>query len=94
MKLPGHKYMRLPQLYERLFRTSMLQEHDALIDAEATARCFFELQKRGDVDEQKIITQKQVYRPAPDAAVKDTYKQWPLLLVVLFILFVLILWLL
>lgn len=93
MQLPGHKYMRLPQLYERLFRTPLRQEHNALIDAEATARCFFEMQRRGDVDEQKIADQVQIYRLHtidPQKKARPT-RLW--LLLALLLLFILMIWL-
>lgn len=103
--LPGHKYMRLPQLYERLFRTPMKQEHNALVDALATAHCFFELKKRGDVNEQIIQEQKQVYRlqPVGDQPVQDakftTHPKKSLttrlvLLLVLLAILIILLWLL
>ncbi|MEN7548405.1 3'-5' exonuclease [Rapidithrix thailandica] len=55
---PHQKFLRLGQLYTRLFQTTLENQHNALVDARATARCFFELQKRGDITD-KIITKQQ-----------------------------------
>lgn len=41
------KYPSLSELYYRLFGESMVGAHDALNDVRATAKCFFELRKRG-----------------------------------------------
>ena len=51
---PRCKYLRLGDLYELLFKKPLLHQHNALIDATATADCFFELIKR---DEIKSFTQ-------------------------------------
>ena len=48
---PEAEYFRLPQLYEFLFNDKMERSHNAMIDAEATAKCFFEIQKRGEISE-------------------------------------------
>ena len=58
----GHKYLRLNQLYERLFGVAMQQQHNALADATATARCFFEMRKRGDITEEIMAQQKRSYK--------------------------------
>ncbi len=57
----GHKYMRLDQLYSRLFGIQLQQQHDALVDATATARCFFELRRKGEITESEVAQQKQSY---------------------------------
>lgn len=49
-KLPGkkgYKSPRLAELHQVLFGTDFDHAHDALADVEATARCFWELKKRG-----------------------------------------------
>lgn len=54
---PGVDYFRLPQLYDFLFDEKMERSHDAMIDAEMTAKCFFEIHSRGEIsdnDFQKI----------------------------------------
>lgn len=42
---------RLPQLHDFLFDEVMERSHNALIDAEMTAKCFFEIKNRGDISE-------------------------------------------
>lgn len=56
----GQKYLRLSELYKRLFQEPQQDEHDALSDALATARCFFVMYERGDIQEQ--IIQEQAKR--------------------------------
>ena len=46
---PHSKYLRLGQLYELLFKKSLLNQHNALVDSTATADCFFELAVRNDI---------------------------------------------
>ena len=43
----GFKWPSLQELYGRLFDADVIDGHDALVDARACARCFFELRKRG-----------------------------------------------
>ena len=57
IRLSRHRHMRLSELYLRLFQTPLQNEHDALADASATARCFFELWRKGDIDEVAIRQQ-------------------------------------
>ncbi|MFC7669787.1 hypothetical protein ACFQT0_22245 [Hymenobacter humi] len=40
MRYTNRRFLRLGELYQRLFEEAMPQEHDALADAYATARCF------------------------------------------------------
>jgi DNA polymerase-3 subunit epsilon len=61
-------YLRLGELYERLFHTPLERQHDALIDACATARCFFELHRQGDITDAVIAAQRPFRRPAASAA--------------------------
>jgi DNA polymerase-3 subunit epsilon len=56
-------YLRLGELYERLFHEPLLRQHDALVDAHATARCFFELEKKGDITAKVIAAQAPLRRP-------------------------------
>lgn len=49
-KLPGKKGFKAPrlsELHQVLFGTDFDHAHNALADVEATARCFWELKKRG-----------------------------------------------
>jgi DNA polymerase-3 subunit epsilon len=90
VRYPQHKYLRLGELYQRLFNASLEKEHDALVDAKATAECFFELWKNGDIDEQTLAKQQ-----LPDDAL-DTSEGWKtrsvymLIALVVFILFYLL----
>ena len=40
---PYHKFLRLGELYQLLFKKTLANQHNALVDAAATAECFFEL---------------------------------------------------
>ncbi|WP_245328288.1 3'-5' exonuclease [Hymenobacter aquaticus] len=57
------RFLRLGELYERLFREPLRRQHDALVDAQATARCFFELWRNGDITEQTLTAQTPPRRP-------------------------------
>lgn len=49
-KLPGKyglKWPKLEELYSILFQEQLQNNHDALVDIRATAKCFVELKKRG-----------------------------------------------
>ena len=52
-KLPGkygrYKWPELTELHLELFGEKFDGAHDALDDVKATARCFFEMKKRGDI---------------------------------------------
>ncbi len=43
----GYKWPNLTELYDKLFQTSFPDAHDALIDVLACAKCFFELKRKG-----------------------------------------------
>lgn len=43
----GYKYPSLSELYHFLFHKKIVNAHDALVDIKATAKCFFELKRRG-----------------------------------------------
>jgi len=58
VRKPWMKYLRLNELYEELFNRKLPRLHHALTDAEATAACFFELMKRGEIDERAIARQQ------------------------------------
>ena len=60
-------FLRLGEMYERLFNVPLEHQHDAMVDAEATAKCFFELVKRGDIDDAFIQKQQAVSVVAPAA---------------------------
>ncbi|MCW3089551.1 MAG: polymerase alpha subunit [Ferruginibacter sp.] len=46
---PHQKFLRLGDLYELLFKKPLLHQHNAIVDATATAECFFELVKRNEI---------------------------------------------
>lgn len=52
-ELPGsygkYKWPKLSELHYKLFGNNFKEAHNALIDAEACAKCFFELKKQGVV---------------------------------------------
>ena len=51
---PSEIYLRLNQLFEFLFNEKMERSHDAMIDAEMTAKCFFEIRSRGKISEDEL----------------------------------------
>ena len=69
----GRRFLRLPELYERLFGRPMLREHDALTDAQATADCFFELWRNGDIPDEAFDNQLPL---APPPAHKSKARSW------------------
>jgi DNA polymerase-3 subunit epsilon len=75
---PMPKSLLLGDLYAFLFYKPLLNQHNALTDAEAAAQCFFELLKRGEISE-KLITKQQ-----KEAGIKNL-KQTPLKFFQLFI---------
>lgn len=64
VKNPAVKYLRLGELYEALFNAPLTNQHHALADAKATARCFYELIRRGEITEETIANQqKKIQKP-------------------------------
>lgn len=55
---PTVNHLRLGELYARLFNAKLMNQHNALADANATADCFFELKKRGDITDATIDSQQ------------------------------------
>ncbi|MDP3988773.1 MAG: 3'-5' exonuclease [bacterium] len=45
----GYKWPKLSELHQKLFGEDILDAHNAMVDVNATARCFWELKKRGVV---------------------------------------------
>ena len=74
------QYLRLAELYQRQFGRPMLRQHDALADAEATAQCFFELQRTGDIDDDALASQARLQPPPTHAALaaarQPFWKYW------------------
>jgi DNA polymerase III subunit epsilon len=65
---PQSKYLRLDRLYAVLFQEKLENQHEALIDATATAACFFEMMKMGDIDAEIISRQQQAQSKKRNAA--------------------------
>ncbi|MGI4021515.1 MAG: 3'-5' exonuclease [Janthinobacterium lividum] len=57
---PQNKYLRLGDLYQFLFNQPLLHQHNALIDATATADCFFALLKNGEINDEYISKQQSL----------------------------------
>ena len=57
---PNQSFLRLGELYQRLFHEPQPRQHDALADAYATARCYFELQRQGAITPETIAQQGPV----------------------------------
>lgn len=55
---PSVNYLRLGELYALLFNATLKNQHNAMADAIATADCFFELVKRGDITDSTIEQQQ------------------------------------
>ena len=74
------QYLRLADLYQRQFGRPMGKQHDALADAEATAQCFFELRRTGDIDAEALASQPQLKPPPTHAALaaarRPFWKYW------------------
>lgn len=62
IKNPSLKFLRLEQLFSTLFNKTLENPHNAIVDARATAACFFELIKRAEINEE-IIEQQQKEEP-------------------------------
>lgn len=90
-------YLRLGELYQRLFQEPLKKEHHALVDATATARCFFELRRKGDINE-RLIEQQQQVKIALEEGDRAARRRraWPVVLLLLLALltaFLLMYWL-
>lgn len=82
VKNPSLKFFRLVELYDALFHAKLQSQHNALADANATADCFFELVKRGEVTDETIALQQKETCPA-ELKEKQTGCIFPLLLIIL-----------
>jgi DNA polymerase-3 subunit epsilon len=59
IKNPSIKFLRLEQLYNILFQKTLQNPHNAIVDAKATAKCFFELLYRQEINEEVIERQQK-----------------------------------
>jgi DNA polymerase III epsilon subunit-like protein len=56
----GFKWPKLEELHFRLFGEYIDGAHDALVDVEATKRCFFKLQEIGVIDKKAFTSKTQI----------------------------------
>jgi DNA polymerase-3 subunit epsilon len=61
IKNPTVKFLRLEQLYKILFDKTLDNHHNAIVDATATASCFFELMKRGEITGEIILQHQKEF---------------------------------
>ena len=80
---PMPRQMHLSELYSSLFYKELTNQHNAVVDAEATAMCFFELLNRGEINDKLIGKQNIEAEKWRDPTVKPSGCILP---VVLFIL--------
>jgi DNA polymerase-3 subunit epsilon len=73
MRYPAQGFLRLGELYQRLFHEPLTREHDALVDARAAARCFFEMRRQGTITDETMARQGPVELPAAASAPR---KRW------------------
>lgn len=55
-------YPKLEELHLKLFHEKMVRIHDAAVDVAATARCFFELKKRGEISDEALSNQQIIFK--------------------------------
>jgi DNA polymerase-3 subunit epsilon len=67
---PQSKYLRLNRLYYVLFHRELSHQHEALADAQATADCFFEMRRLGDISDQHINKQQAAWKQGRSPAAK------------------------
>lgn len=63
LKDTSTRYLRLNELYQKLFSKELANQHDATVDVDATKDCFFELLKQGDITENVIERQQKLFIP-------------------------------
>jgi DNA polymerase III subunit epsilon len=79
----GRRYRRLAELHEELFGEPLRYAHDAYVDTAATARCFFELRRRGELPTEVLNSQPALKAPTP-------LLRWPTALLAVTLLVVLL----
>ena len=90
----ARSFLRLGELHEHLFKEPMARQHDALVDAQATARCFFELRRLGDLSDETISEQPQLSVPSAEAGMFERYRSlWLLFVLVVGVISLLLFWL-
>lgn len=61
----GRRYLRLGELHEQLFHAPMELQHEAWADAQATANCYFEMQRQGLLTNDLVQQQRPLVVPPP-----------------------------
>jgi DNA polymerase III subunit epsilon len=84
---PDVTYLRLGELFTTLFNNGLENQHNAIVDARATSACYFELVKRGDINDEKINSQQLTLK---ESKTEDKKGDWIFLLLVIFFLILLI----
>jgi len=87
---PKSKYLRLDRLYYVLFQEEMGNQHEALTDATATAACFFEMLKIGDISDEKIAAQQTT--PTNPTNVISGWGCSTLVVIISFLTYLFLLW--
>jgi DNA polymerase-3 subunit epsilon len=85
---PRAKFLRLSELYSYLFDQSVNNIHDAIVDVEITAASFFELVRRGEINEHVIQAHQSHF--APPTPVNKMGKTWGVLFLFLLVLLILV----
>ena len=80
---PNKYYPALDELYFSLFKKRLENYHNAIVDARATAACFFELLKKGEITDEHILAQQLEYKSAKE-------KKWTCLPIFVFIPFMIV----
>ncbi|MBJ6108040.1 3'-5' exonuclease [Hymenobacter sp. BT523] len=65
---PTQGFLRLGELYQRLFHEPLENAHDAMVDVRATARCYFEMRRQGLITDETVARQEPVTVPEPRPA--------------------------
>lgn len=88
---PSVKFLRLEQLYHTLFNEKLENPHNAIVDARATAKCFFEMLNRNEINgdiierQQAVDTNKQRL-PAKQGCILPLLAFFSLLILILYYL--------
>jgi len=90
---PNQNYLRLGELYERLFDQPLQNQHNAFDDMKATAKCFFELLRRGDINETTIAREQALPGTKSETGQKRNYGCSPAVLFVLGLIILISYWL-
>lgn len=85
---PRAKFLRLSELYSYLFDQSVSNIHNAIVDVEITAASFFELMKRGEINEYVIQSSQSHFTPPTHEDKIET--NWKMLFLFLLVLLILI----